>query len=342
MLVFRLFSILVLLAMLSISPSYGGEPAHLYDRPVLEAEVRRYNRLIELLYRNHFQPHLAPDQRTQLDPVEFRMPLRRSNHALVEFSVTHDHGRPIVVMPAEALKFFEDLSTAFAWAWSNAYRFDTIDLYLAMLNHKSGHTFSAGRLPDPINALNVPRNALENARVDEMSLRLRNSGLAFILAQALGQIVTGQHNPGPLTITQIRARRMEADRFALDLLERARIIPMGVVIYLHARTFGESDNRPVRSVSSREARRATDPVHPRSSKRFVAMAQTIADQGERESDPERRESFLSLAERVSWIASVGENGETLRCLETVARSSTVDALVLTADSPGSPPLRWCR
>lgn len=342
MLVPRTFTVLFLLTTLSISPCSAGEPAHLYDRPVLEADFGRYNQLIEQLYRHHFQPHLTPHQRAQLDSVEYQLPYAGPDDEFMDFSVAYHHGRPIVVLPVASLKLFEDLSTAFAWIWSNGYRFDTVDLYLAMLKHKSESAVPAGRYPDPLQALNVPHNALENRRVDEMSLRLRNSGLAFILAHSLGQIIEGQRNIGPLTRPQIQERQMETDRFTFDLLERARIIPMGVVVYLHARTFASSEPLPYFSVPSSMAHSPSQANRLSSATRLIAMAQTIADQGMRESDPERRESFLSLAERLTWIASVGKDGGVQHCLETVARSSTMDALVLTADTPGSRPLRWCR
>lgn len=342
MLVPRTFTVLFLIATLAISPCLAGEPAHLYDRPVLEAEVSRYNQLIEQLYRNHFQPHLTPHQRAQLDSVEYQLLFSEPDDELMEFSVAYHHNRPIVVMPVASLKLLEDLSTAFAWIWSNGYRFDTVDLYLAMLKHKSESAFPAGRYPDPLQALNVPQNALETRRVDEMSLRLRNSGLAFILAHSLGQIIAGQRHIGPLTRSQIEARQMETDRFTLDLLERARIIPMGVVVYLHARTFAASEPLPFFSTTAPTAHSPSQANRLSSATRLLAMAQTIADQGMRESDPERRESFLSLAERLTWIASVGKDGAVQHCLGTVARSSTMDALVLTSDTPGSQPLRWCR
>lgn len=44
------------------------------------------------------------------------------------------------------------------------------------------------RYPLPLLALHIPTNALANSKVDDLSLRFRNTAFAFILGHELGHI----------------------------------------------------------------------------------------------------------------------------------------------------------
>ena len=65
-------------------------------------------------------------------------------------------------------------------------------------------------------------------------MALRNEAWAFILLHELGHVIL--RHPGNLAVEARRSRvnEQQADRFALDVLQRPQTIPMGMVLWVQA------------------------------------------------------------------------------------------------------------
>ena len=140
-----------------------------------------------------------------------------------------------IVFPVPSLKFIEDLSVAYAWRHVNGHSLEPIDEYLAMLKYRRPQDFPGARVPDPLTALGVPARIWEqDKRVDELSLRFRNTAWAFILSHELGHL-RWQH-PGNKQVPPKVSQRneVEADAFAVKLLSRSDTIPMGMILWFQA------------------------------------------------------------------------------------------------------------
>ena len=114
---------------------------------------------------------------------------------------------------------------------------ETIDEYVTMLKYKKPSDFPNGRYPSPLEALQIPKNALENKQVDELSLRFRNTAYAFILLHELGHILYEHKGYDGISRQQARQHEEMADQFALDVLERTKTIPMGAVLFFQAQAY---------------------------------------------------------------------------------------------------------
>src|SRR5207247_5375484 len=118
----------------------------------------------------------------------------------------------VVTMCAVSLLCCEALCTAYAWLYAKGYRLETLEEYLTMLKYKDPQAFG-GRYPPPLKALGILDDALTDPKVQDLALRFRNTGWAFILGHELGH-VRFQHkfyNEVPVPVSQ--ANEAQADQF---------------------------------------------------------------------------------------------------------------------------------
>jgi hypothetical protein len=128
-----------------------------------------------------------------------------------------------VVFPIFSVKFLDDLSTAYAWLQLNGYVLDTISEYTAMLMHKD----LGGRYPPPLQALHIPPDALQNKRVDELAMDHFVTARMFILLHELGHIYYNHRG-------SMIANEVEADQFAIEVMRRSPVPPVGMLVYFMA------------------------------------------------------------------------------------------------------------
>jgi hypothetical protein len=172
-----------------------------------------------------------------------------------------------------------------------------------MLKYRAPGDFSGGRYPDPLTALGVPARIWEQEpAVDDLSLRLRNSAWAFILAHEMGHLRYG--HPGNAAVDPATSQRheREADQFALDLLARSETIPMGAVLWFQA-TVGFFPNRADFEAEAAfldwQQREATHPVNPgRLQSLALALDRAVGDS----LDPGHAEVLRFIATRLAVIA----------------------------------------
>jgi hypothetical protein len=254
------FAVLLLVTVRAFAA--GGVNDMYPDAELLKSQAR-YERRVGEMFSSGLWEAMNGAEKQALSGVRIGLPLK-GDGPLDAYSYINA-GVPTVVFPILSLKFIEDLSVAYAWRHVTGHSLEPIDEYLAMLKYRPAD-FPGARVPDPLTALGVPPRIWEqDKRVDELSLRFRNTAWAFILAHELGHLRF--RHPGNRKVAPDVSQRneIEADAFAVTLLSKSNTIPMGMILWFQA-SVGYFKNRADfrTEVEYREwvQGKATHPVNP--------------------------------------------------------------------------------
>jgi sulfur carrier protein ThiS len=229
--------IFVLLSNIAFSQQVTSDYAEIYDNAVLSQNSSHFEQLLHRMY-NVFLDKMTPEERSKFVGVRILCPNFGVFKTPFDLYSHFDGGKGTVIMSALSLKFFEDLSTAYAWLYTNHYSLETVDEYVTMLRVRRPKDFKGGRYPMPLAALYIPANALADSRVDDLSLRFRNEGFAFILAHELGHVYWRHGSKADkISDQESRSHEEQADDFAIELLRRTSTIPMGAILFFEATTY---------------------------------------------------------------------------------------------------------
>jgi len=243
----------------------------MYSQGKVSQERTRLDGRVNELYRNAYQPSLLPDEQRALAGLTINT-ATDGDPVLGYYS---DYRSRTVTMPAVSLLFFEDLSIATAWLQINDYRLETVEEYAAMLKYK--RAIALGRYTPPCEALGIPPDAISDPRVNELSLRIRNTGWAFVLGHEMGHVRFQHRNYDEVSVADAQANEQEADRFALELMRRLREIPMGglllfqmAIYYFENRADFDSDQE-WKDYVQRVAH------HPVTARRLLALSERLKE-----------------------------------------------------------------
>jgi hypothetical protein len=278
-----------LLAVL-VGPAGATDFSGLYDAATMQYWQGRYTTSTNKIF-NLIRTHLKAEEARKLAGV-------RS----IEYPILGEgvwKGEPLafysypdksrVVFPVLSLKFLDDLCTAYAWLQVNGYVLDTVSEYAAMLRYKP---FPDGKYPPPLRALHIPENALQDHKVDELSLDHFVTARAFLLAHELGHVYSGRYAQ---SLAEARQIEQDADAFAADVMSRIQLPPLGMLVFFV--TDASFQGYPPRP---------TD--HPLSGARIQALASRMPDPdlatslrvlGDVVDDPNTRASIAVTAKTTS-------------------------------------------
>jgi hypothetical protein len=285
----------------------GSAPAQtvadLYPEEILASDQARFEERLGQIYRHGLWDFLDGPEKQALVDVELRFPLVGANRSPFDFYAGRERGRPTIWLPVLSLKVIEDLSVAWAWRQLHGYSLEPFDEYVAMLKYRAPDDFAGGRYPEPLVALDVPARIWEQEpAVDDLSLRLRNSAWAFVLAHEMGHLRYGHAGNAAVDPATSQRHEAEADQFALDLLARSETIPMGAVLWFQA-TVGYFPNRADFATDAAflawQQREATHPVNPG---RLQSLALALDRAAGDSLDPAHAEALRFIATRLATIA----------------------------------------
>ena len=289
--------------LLAAGSASAQSAAELYPEEVLAADQPRFEQRLGQIYRHGLWDFLDGPEKQALADVELRFPLVGAHRSPFDFYAGLERGRPTIWLPVLSLKVIEDLSIAWAWRQLHGYSLEPFDEYLAMLKYRAPGDFPGGRYPDPLSALAVPARIWEQEpAVDDLSLRLRNSAWAFVLAHEMGHLRHG--HPGNAAVDPATSQRheREADQFALDLLARSKTIPMGAVLWFQA-TVGYFPNRADFEADAAflawQRKEATHPINPG---RLQSLALALDRAAGDSLDPNHADVLRFIATRLAVIA----------------------------------------
>ena len=314
----RHFFLLALICSLSLLPwavradSSEDPAASLYDAAELSYWGGRYAKSTRRILEEGLVPEMSPAEFATAKATRLSFPER--GKGLIGFYAAWPP--PEIVMPVVSLKVLDDLSIAFAWLWSNGHSLETVEEYVAMLRYKPRAAFPGGRFPTPFEALGVPENALQDKRVDDLSLRLFNSARAFILAHELAHLhFQHQGGQGPGVVNQ----ELEADAFAIDMLARTGTIPMGILLYFQAMTHWSPNRAQFGSEAAWKAFLAEHRTHPVTAERVAALADGMRSQARAfaRHDPNpanAAEVVRNIADQLGLLVDYLRDGDMQRCV----------------------------
>jgi hypothetical protein len=294
------------LALLVLLLAAGGVQAQtmaeIYPEQVLAGDQARFEERLNQLYQRGLWDFLEGPDKQALADVRLQFPLIGANRNPFDFYAYQDAGMPTVGLPVLSLKFIEDLSIAWAWRHVHRYSLEPFDEYVAMLKYRAPGDFPGGGYPDPLTALGVPARVWEQEpAVDELSLRLRNTAWAFILAHELGHL--RHRHPGNAAVDPKTSQlhESEADRFALDLLARSETIPMGMVLWFQASVGFFPNRADFDSDAAYEDWRRREATHPVNPERLQRMAVALDRAAGDSLDRTRAEVLRFIATRLAAI-----------------------------------------
>lgn len=306
--------LLVLLALLGApaTPS-AKDMASLYDEATLGAWQQRYAENILWNVNNVIWPRLDGGERQRLGQVSLCFPLRGPTRDPLEFyarlgpatDACAEFSPPVVVLPIQSIKFFDDLSVAHAWLWRNGYSPETALEYASMLKYGAPGRFG-GRYPAPLPALQIPDDALADPTVDEESQKLLKSAIVFLVLHELGHVLHGHPGYDAVSAAEAQSNERAADDFALAVMRRIGVAPFGMVFWFETAAY-LSPNRGDFADDETYAAWLRGATHPVTDDRLRAIAAELRQSPEDFAlefpDPESgRQAILATAGEIDRIA----------------------------------------
>lgn len=265
--------VLILLAAVQVSAI--GSPL-LYNDVTLRQLQESYSISTRDIYTRLIWLNLSSQEKQALRQVRLDFPLHssgRSRGQPLGFYTTRDLST--IVMPAYSLKFLDDLCVAYAWLQINDYTLETVSEYVGMLKYRNANDFPRGRFPQPLKALQIPNNALQDARVNELYQLHFATSRAFILAHELGHVFHKHPNYEEVEMKQARRGEEEADKFALRILNTAGVEPLGILVYFMAAAHWECNYIDFGSLQFYETYLEREATHPVTARRLEIIASEL-------------------------------------------------------------------
>ena len=275
----------------------AGNIDALYDDATLEFWQGKYAKGLHSNLEDVIFPRLSAEESQRLAGIRIDVPLRVTDQEPFAYYTT---GTPwVVTMSAASLKFFDDFCVAIAWLQTNGYDIETASDYVSMLKYRTPAAIG-GRYPLPLDALQIPGDALDNPRVNNIANRIFNEAVFFVLAHELGHALYRHPGYGPgVTRAQARANEAEADAFALDMMQRAEAEPTSMAFWFLMAGY-MADGRGDFASDADYEKFLTESTHPLTGDRIAALADRLAAAAEEfarlGSDP-----AASLS-RINWTA----------------------------------------
>ncbi|MEM7021354.1 MAG: ImmA/IrrE family metallo-endopeptidase [Pseudomonadota bacterium] len=306
-----LYSVFLLLA----CGARAQDLANLYPEHVLTEDQPRFERRIGQIYELGLVGFLDGEERRALADVRLELPLVGINGSPFDFYAYRDRTGPAIAMPVLSLKLIEDLSIAWAWRQVHGYSLEPFDEYVAMLKYREPSDFPDSQYPDPLTALGAPPLVWETEPdVDDLSLRLRNSAWAFILAHEMGHVRHAHLGNAEVDPATSQQQEREADRFAVNLLSRSETIPMGAILWFQA-TAGFFPNRADFNTDEAflawQKREATHPINP---ERLRTLALALYQNAEDSLDPAYADTLRFIATRLAAIGDTLDDPDMQRLI----------------------------
>lgn len=288
----RRLLVMVAAAMVALAaPVRAADLSHLYDDATLAHWQERYGEAIRWNFETLVLGSLLPQERQALGPVRLDMPLR-AEAAVQGSPLAFYAGGDTVTLPVFSIKFFDDLTLAWAVLWSGGHDLALIGDYLSVLKYREPVDFG-GRFPDPLTALDVPPDIWKtDAAVDHVAQNALKSALVWIMAHELGHLYHRHGGYDGVSPADARAAEAEADAFANEIMRRIGVAPLGMAQFFTALVHLEPNRWDFPDPADFDAWQAREQTHPLTAERLQAIA---ADLTERPEDFARAEPDAAAA-----------------------------------------------
>ncbi len=211
----------------------------MYDEDILIYWMNIYQNNIQWNFDNLILKNLTESERRQVGKVNLRFTIYDGVRSQSNLFATDYSLKPAeIILPIFTIKFFDDLSVAFSKQSVNGQDDNSILEYIAVLKYNSLDKFSNNQYPSPIQAFQIPNDAIDDPNIDRIAQNNLKSWLLFELAHQLGHIyfhhTQAQRN---IDYTKKLLYEYKADRFAIELMRRIGIAPVGYLWSLTVQSF---------------------------------------------------------------------------------------------------------
>jgi hypothetical protein len=275
----------------------------MYPDVELAKSKTRYERRVSEMFSSGLWQFMNGAEKQALSGVRVELPFKGEG-PLDAYSYRRN-GTLTVVLPVLSLTFIEDLSVAYVWRHINRHSLEPIDEYLAMLKYRRPEDFPGARVPDPLTALGVPPWIWEqDKRVDELSLRFRNTAWAFILAHELGHLRFRHPGNGQVPPDVSQRNEIEADDFAVDLLSRSDTIPMGMILWFQSSVGYFKNRADFRTEAAYREWMQSETTHPVNPERLRRLAVALNRAADASLSPKHAEVLRFIAGKVVGMGDI--------------------------------------
>jgi hypothetical protein len=313
----------------------------LYDDETLQYWQSRYQNGVLRNYTEIILPRLTNEERQALAEVQFAFPLRGTDNDPFAFYATHPP--PTVNLPVLSLKFFDDFSVALAWLSRNGYGVETAYDYVSMLKYTDASEFG-GRYPPPLEALQIPQDALADKSVENLAGKIFDSAIGFVILHELGHIRFRHPGNGPEVPSDVsRANEEAADNFALEILRRTESQPTGMAFLFLAFAYGTPNRGDFASAADYE-QSLQSATHPLTQARMQALSDELRDAADdfarNEPDPAAgRKAILYIADQLSLVTQILSDPDLQRLIDRIGRTTTLAMLAPRRPGERVPPVQ---
>ncbi len=247
----------------------------------------------------------------------------------VKYSPTPDGRVSKIHISLATLRFWRDICLAYAWLETNGYGIETVSMYMSMMKYRmmvDGQN-PRGQYTRPLEALRIPKNAFDDTRVGNLYDKLFNSSIYFILAHELGH-VRYRHNA--TSYSQSRRNEAQADEFALELMRRVNIPPMGMAFFFTAYAHFVKNQSDFNKIEDYQKYLMSD-THPLEGSRAIALGNGIRKRSNNfariQNNPILyRQVFKNLGTKIIKIGKNLNSASTQLAMTLQGSSTTLKAL----------------
>jgi hypothetical protein len=264
----------LLIIALAPAPVAAADLSNLYSDAVLAERLSRYEEHIRWNFDNVVLGSLTPAERQALGPVRLDIPLRGAGdmrgHPLAFYA-----GGGVVTVPVQSVKFFDDLTLAWAYFWANGLSLEPVTDYVAMVKYRDPAEFG-GRFPPPLEALGVPADSWKtDPKVDDVSQKALKSALVWIMGHELGHVYHGHQGYAGVSAEAAQAHEVEADRFANTIMRRIGVPPLGMSQFFMVMAHFEPNRADFASEAAWTDYYRSESTHPMTAERMTALADDL-------------------------------------------------------------------
>lgn len=278
-------------------------------------------------FENVILPKLSLQEKKVLGEVTFSFPLRGYERSIFEFYA--EPSRYKVTLPILSIRFFADICLAQAWLVENGYSISTAYQYIGFLKYH-GQSMK-GSMPSPLYALKIPANARDNPGVNDLYEKSWTSAILFLLCHELAHVYYQHPAYDRISAEAARQNEVEADRFAVDIMRRIGIIPIGGGLWFSSLVRWQYNQW---DCGSKEAwqdylKRATHPLTAFRMKSLAALLEENAAAFARsQANHESGVALVrSMAGDLAGVAAILEDAGMQRLLQTEGQSTQLNMLV---------------
>jgi hypothetical protein len=240
----------------------------IYSAPELQEYEIRIGPNLYGMWEEDLLSRLTRDERAQAGAVTLNTPLVGATRHPLEFY--SDPAERQVFLPIASVKFFDDLALAFSYYGNIGRDAGVISGYVGVLRFRPQDISGS-----PLDTLGVPRSATQDPQVDLTAQKILKSTVFFVAAHEYAHVMFQHRNYSAITAQQAQQQEGQADAFALDVLRRIGVAPVGLAFFFLIASRLEATPGDFATLADYEEFLQQRATHPVNSLRLLEVATNL-------------------------------------------------------------------